>query len=383
MPRRFLAAALALSAFVPLLTACGSSDSSGSSSTSAATTKAAAPVTAPSAPICETLGPNGETATPIAKFTLAPDELAKIKKGHYTAAMAWHTSDEVTAAETRGAQAAFKEMGIKVVAITNADYQADRQSDQVRTILAKKPDIIISLPVDPTATAAAFKQAAAAGVKLAFQDNAPNGFTKAGTNYVSVITSNHCEMGQKTADALAAAIGGKGDIGYIFHDADFYVTNHRDQAFKKTIEKNYPNIKIVAEQGISDPAQSETEANAMLTQHPNLKGIYVTFGEVAQGVLSALRNNGNTTAKVATMDLQEPLALDMARGGQTAAIAVEGLYDDGVALARATGLSLIGKTVPPFIVSATTTVTKANLAQGYENSEHTTPPKDVQDALGG
>jgi ribose transport system substrate-binding protein len=375
MPRRLLAAALALSALVPVLTACGSSNSSDTSTPAAA-------VKAPTTPICQTKGPNGETATPISEFTLDPADLDKIRAGHYTAAMAWHTSDEVTAAETRGAEAAFKEMGIRVVAITSADYQADRQSDQVRTILAKKPDIIISLPVDPTATAAAFKQAADAGVKLAFQDNAPAGFTKAGTNYVAVITSNHCEMGQRTADALAAAIGGKGEIGYIFHDADFYVTNRRDTAFKETIEKHYPNIKIVASQGISDPAQSETEANAMLTQHPNLKGIYVTFGEVAQGVLSALRNNGNTTAKVATMDLQEPLALDMARGGQTAAIAVEGLYDDGVALARATGLSLIGKKVPPFIVSSTTTVTKANLAQGYEASEHTRPPKDVLDALG-
>jgi ribose transport system substrate-binding protein len=376
MPRRLLAVALTLSAVVPLLTACGGS---GGSDTS---TRAAA-IKAPTTPICQTRGPNGETATPISKLTVTPAELDKIRAGHFTAAIAWHTSDEVTAAETRGAEATFKQMGIKVVAITSADYQADRQSDQIRTILAKKPDIIISLPVDPTSTAAAFKQAAAAGVKLAFQDNAPAGFTKAGTNYVAVITSNHCQMGQRTADGLAAAIGGKGDIGYIFHDADFYVTNRRDTAFKETIEKHYPNIKIVATQGISDPGQAETEANAMLTQHPNLKGIYVTFGEVAQGVLSALRNNGNTTAKVATMDLQEPLTLDMARGGQTAAIAVEGLYDDGVALARATGLSLIGKRVPPFVVSSTTLVTKANIVQGYEASEHTRPPKDVMDALSG
>lgn len=378
MPRSLVAVALTLSAVVPVIAACGGGNSSSDTSSNQATT-----VKAPTKPICQTTGPNGEKATPISKLKITPAEVNKIRAGHYTAALAWHTSDEVTAAETRGAEDTFKQLGIKVVGITNADYQADRQSDQVRTLLAKKPNIIISLPVDPTSTAAAFKQAAAAGVKLAFQDNAPAGFTKAGTNYVAVITSNHCEMGQRTADGLAAAIGGKGDIGYIFHDADFYVTNHRDAAFKKTIEQNYPNIKIVASQGISDPGQAETVANAMLTQHPNLKGIYVTFGEVAQGVLSALRNNGNTTTKVATMDLQEPLTLDMARGGQTAAIAVEGLYDDGVGLARATGLSLIGKRVPPFVVSSTTLVTRKNIVQGYEASEHTRPPKDVMDALRG
>lgn len=382
MLRRHLATALTLLAVVPLLAACGSSgsdDSSTASNQSASTTAQTTPTKA----ICEAAGPNGEKPTPAAELKLTPAELAKVRAGHYTAAMAWHTSDEVSSSVTRGAQAAFDQMGIDVVATTSADYQADRQSEQVRTIMAKKPDLLLSLPVDATATAAAFKSAAAAGTKLVFEDNAPDGFSKAGTNYVTVVSNNQCQMGQRAADALATAIGGEGEIGYIFHDADFYVTNRRDQAFKKTIEAKYPNIKIVAEQGISDPAQAEAEANAMLTQHPNLKGIYVTYGEVAQGVLSGLRNNGNTTAKIVTMDLAEPLAIDMARGGQTAAMVVEGLYDDGAAMARAGALALIGKRVPPFVVSDSTTVTKDNLVAGYQASEHTQPSQSILDALGG
>ena len=60
-------------------------------------------------------------------------------------------------------------------------------------------------------------------------------------------------------------------------------TNQRDQAFKTTIEKDYPDIKIVAEQGISDPARAEELANAMLLQNPDLDGIYVTWAEPAEG----------------------------------------------------------------------------------------------------
>lgn len=380
MPRRHLATALTLLAVVPVLAACGDSDNdndSTSASEQASTTQSTL-----SKPICSAAGPNGEKSTPAAELELTPDELSKIKAAKLTAAIALHTSDEVSASVLRGAKDAFEEMGVSVVATTSADYQADRQSEQVRTILVKKPDMILSLPVDPTATAEAFKQAADAGTELVFEDNAPAGFTKAGTNYVTVVSSDQCQMGQRAGDALAAAIGGEGEIGYIFHDADFYVTNRRDSSFKKTIEQNYPNIKIVAEQGISDPAQAETEANAMLTQHPNLKGIYVTYGEVAQGVLSALRNNGNTTAKIVTMDLAEPLAIDMARGGQTAAMVVEGLHDDGVAMARAGALAKIGKKVPPFVVSDSTTVTKDNLVEGYQTSEHSDPSDKVMEALG-
>jgi ribose transport system substrate-binding protein len=356
------------------LAACGgSSGGSGSSETAAVDIANHEP----NPPICQTTGPNGEKSTPIEQFHISPADVAKIRAKHYTAAIAWHTSDEVTSSVERGAEAAFDEMGIELVGSTNAEYQADKQSEQVRTILAKKPDILLSLPVDPTATRAAFEAAAADGTALVFEDNAPEGFTKAGTNYVSVISSDQCQMGQQTAEALALAIGEEGEIGYIFHDADFYVTNRRDEAAKKTIEKYYPDVSIGVEQGIADPAKSEEVANAMLTQNPQLDGIYVTFGEVALGVLSALRNNGNTSTKISTMDLQEPLAIDMANGGPTVAIVAEGLYEDGEAMARAGALS------PPFIISEAVTVTKDNLVEGYERSQHRKPPQTVMDALGG
>ncbi len=368
----------ALLVALPLLAACGkaSSGSSGGTTVNVANIK-------PKPPICQTTGPNGEKSTPIEQFELTPEEVSKIRAGHYTAAMAWHTSDEVTASVERGAKAAFKELGIEVVGSTNAEYQADKQSEQVRTILAKKPSILLSLPVDPTATRTAFEQAAAAGTKLVFEDNAPEGFTKAGTNYVSVISSNQCQMGQRTAEALATAIGEEGEVGYIFHDADFYVTNRRDEAAKKTLEKYYPNVDIAVEQGIADPSKAEEVANAMLTQHSELDGIYVTFGEVALGVLSGLRNNGNTTTKISTMDLQEPLAIDLANGGPTVAIVAEGLYEDGEAMARAGALAMLGQKVPPFIISEATLITKENLVEGYEKSEHVKPPKSVMEALGG
>jgi ribose transport system substrate-binding protein len=379
MSKRTLAAlALALAAALSI-TACGGSSNSGSSS-GADTANIANRKTHPL--VCEAAGPNGEKPTPVAQVKLSPSQLSKIKAGNFTGVMAWHTSDEVTASMERGAKAAFAEMGIEVVGSTNAEYQSDKQSEQVRTLMAKKPDILLSLPVDPVSTAAAFESAAAAGTKLVFEDNAPEGFTKAGTNYVAVVSDNQCEMGQFTAEALAAAIGEEGEIGYIFHDADFYVTNRRDGAAKETIEKYYPNVEIAVEEGIADPSKAEELANAMLTKHPNLKGIYVTFGEVALGVLSALRNNGNTSTKLSTMDLQEPLAIDMANGGPTVAIAAEGLYEDGEALARAGALSLIGEEVPPFIMSGTTLITKENLVEGYERSEHIKPPKTVMEALG-
>ena len=69
------------------------------------------------------------------------------------------------------------------------------------------------------------------------------------------------------AHLLAQALGGKGDVGLVFHAADFFVTKQRYDAVKKTLAENYPDIKIVAEQGIGGPdfsGDAEKAAGAML-----------------------------------------------------------------------------------------------------------------------
>ncbi|MCB8829569.1 substrate-binding domain-containing protein, partial [Escherichia coli] len=122
-------------------------------------------------------------------------------------------------------------------------------------------------------------------------------------------------------------------VGWIFHDATYYVTNQRDNAFKSTIEKDYPDIKIVAQKGISDPSRAEELASAMLLQNPDLDGIYVTWAEPADGVLAALRAAGNTKTKIVTLDLAEPVGLDMAKGGNVTALVADKAYELGRTMA--------------------------------------------------
>jgi ribose transport system substrate-binding protein len=219
------------------------------------------------------------------------------------------------------------------------------------------------------------------GSKLVLLSNVPKGFEH-GKDYVTVVTDDLFQMGQRAADALAAAIDRKGKIAYFFHDAEYYVTNQRDQAFKKTIEANYPDIEIAAEQGIADPNKAEEQANSVLLKNPDLDGAYVTWSSpVGDSVLSALRNNGNTKTKLVSLDLDEPLTLDMARDGSVAALVADKAYDLGVAMANAAAYGLLGKEAPPFVVVPATTVTKDNLRAGYQASLHREPPKSVLDEL--
>src|SRR5690242_939849 len=324
----------------------------------------------------QTHGPNGEPPTPTSAIKLGDDEVAKLKEGHYTAALLWHTSSDFVNAVTAGATDEFKRLGIDVVAQTDAGFDAAKQKSDIETVLAKKPSVILALPLDPTTSAEAFRPAVEAGTKIVLLSNVPSGY-KQGKDYVAIVTDDLFQMGKEAADALAAAIGKKGKVAWIFHDAKYYVTNQRDNAFKETIEKDYPDIKIVAEAGIADPARAEEIANALLTKNPDLDGIYVTWAEPGEGVLAALRAAGNTKTKIVALDLSKPIALDMVQGGNVVAIVADQAYELGRAMATTAGYGLLGKAAPPFIVAPVITVTKANVSEGWQTSLHRGPPDSV------
>jgi ribose transport system substrate-binding protein len=328
----------------------------------------------------ETVGPDGEKATPTSALTLIDAEVAKLRDGKYTAALLWHTSSDFVNAVTAGATDEFNRLGMTVVAQTDAGFDAAKQKSDVETILAKKPSAILALPLDPVTSAEAFKPAVTAGVKIVLLSNKPKDFVQ-GKDYVAIVTDDLFQMGKHAADALAAAIGNKGKVGYIYHDAQYYVTNQRDNAFKTTIETEHPDIKIVAQQGITDPARAQDIAQAMLLKNPDLDGIYVTWAQPAEGVLAALRAAGNKHTKIVTLDLSEPIGLDLVKGGNVAAIVADKAYELGRAMATAAGYGLLNKPAPAFVVAPVLTVTKANVVEGWKESLHRDPPQSILDAL--
>jgi ribose transport system substrate-binding protein len=344
---------------------------------------------APSAPpikssrtLGTTRGPNGERPTPTSALLLSPSEIAKVRAGRHTAALVWHEGSDFTTAVNAGVRDEFSVLGIEVVAETSANFDAAKQKSDVETVQAKQPSVLLTLPVDPVVTASAYKAAARQGTKIVLLSSVPQGM-RYGRDYVNLVTDDLFQMGKRAADALAAAIGGRGKIAYFFHDANHYVTNQRDQAFLRTITGNYPDVEVVAKSGIADPNRAQEVATATLLKHPDLAGAYVMFAQPpGEGVLAALRANGATKTKLVTLDLDEPLALDMARGGQTFALIVDRAYDLGRAMARSAAYGLLGKRAPPFVIVPALTVTRSSLVEGYRASLQRSPPASVMKALG-
>jgi ribose transport system substrate-binding protein len=335
-----------------------------------------------SAPVGQTRGPHGEKAAPSSALKLTARDAAKLRAGHYGAALVWHEDADFTQAVTAGVRDVFRPLGIEIVAETSANFDPAKQKADIETVAAKKPDVMLTLPIDPVITASAYKQVARQGTKIVVLSNLPNGL-RYGRDYVSVVTDDLFDMGKRAADALAATVGNTGSVGYFFLDANSFVANQRDHAFLDTVKASYPQITIAARQGIGDPNNAEELAAGTLVKHPDLAGVYVTFSQPpGDGVLAALRASGNTKTKIVSLDLDEPLALDMAKGGHTVALIADQAFELGRAMAKAAAYGLLDKRAPPFVIVPSLTVTRSNLVEGYHKSLNRAPPASVMQALG-
>jgi ribose transport system substrate-binding protein len=330
------------------------------------------------------LGPNGESPQPASAVSLSADELAKIKGMKATAALVFHYGgNDWSQAQIDGLKTQFAAMGINVIAVTDAGFKPEKQVSDIETVMAQKPNIIVSIPTDPVATAAAYKAAADAGVKLVFMDNVPKGLA-VGKDYVSVVSADNYGNGVAAAHLMAKALGQKGDIGIVFHAADFFVTRQRYDAFKKTITDEYPDIKIVAEQGIGGPdfsGDAEKAASAMLTSNPSIKGIWAVWDVPAEGVISAARTAGRNDLIITTIDLGENVAIDIASGGFVKGLGAQRPYDQGVTEAMLAGYGLIGKKAPDYVALPALPVSKDNLLDAWQTVYHKAATDKIKNAM--
>lgn len=329
-------------------------------------------------------GPHGEDPEPASVADLTDEEVAQVKEMGATAAIVMHYGGNDWAnAQIAGLTQRFEELGIEIVATTDANFDPGQQVSDIETVMAKDPDIIISIPTDPVATAAAYKAAADAGVKLVFMDNVPDGM-EAGTDYVSVVSADNYGNGVVSAQLMAKALNGAGKIGLIYHEADFFVTQQRYQGFKDTIESEYPDIEIVDERGIAGPdfaGDAQEVTDAWLTQYSDLDGIWAVWDVPAEGVMAAARSAGRNDLKIATEDLGTNVAIALAANDMIVGLGAQVPFDQGVTEANLAAGALLGKTAPPYVALSALPVTHENVLEAWQQVYRSDPPSEVSDSF--
>jgi ribose transport system substrate-binding protein len=329
-------------------------------------------------------GPNGEAPTAPIGFELTPEELEAVRTMNATAAIVMHYgANDWSQAQIAGLTAEFAAMRIEVTAVTDAGFDPEKQVRDIEGLLVgNRPDIIVSIPTDPVATAPAYRQAASLGIKLVFMDNVPDGMTPS-ADYLSVVSADNFGSGVASAHLMAQALGGRGQVGVVSHKADFFVTRQRHEAFTETIAEHYPEIEIVEVGGVSGPnfvEDARTLASAMLVAHRDLSGIWAVWDVPAEGVIAAARAAGRHDLVITTVDLGLNVAVELARGGLVFGVAAQRPFDQGVYEAELAAYGLLDKNAPPYVALPALPVTRVSVLEAWESVYHKPPPAALIEA---
>jgi ribose transport system substrate-binding protein len=351
--------------------------SSGAGSTATGSTVSLDPATIGPAGIIGT-GPGGDAAASLEDITLSDQDAAKVKAGNFEVGLVMHTLNlDWTKLQIAGITDTFNKYGVRIVGTTDASYKVDKQVADIENMVQRKPDGIISIPVDNTATAPAFKSIQRAGIKLVLMDNVPDGLAHP-ADYSSMISADSVGNGQIAGQILAAQIPQDGTVGIVDFGVDFFVTNERTKGVKDWLAANRPDIKVKTTSFTDTTAVTQT-AGDFLTANPDVQGLFVVWDQPAADTLTAMRAQGSTIP-VTTIDLGLQAATDIASGGPLKGLGAQRPYDQGVAEATAMMNALIGKDVPAWVGVKSLPVIQSNILESYRTVWHADPPPGLVEA---
>lgn len=324
-------------------------------------------------------GPRGEEGVLASTLALTEEQKQRIRDGGFTAAIAmgWLGDDWATQ-QLIGLNETFADLGIEVVAETNANWDDAKQVADLETIAVLQPDLVVSIPLNLQTTSDAYKSLAEAGSEIVFIDQPADGMDPP-EDYAAVVSSDNLVLGMYLADTLAEATGGSGDVGAMYFANDFFVTNLRYEGFIARLMAKYPDLNLVAAAGHDNPDRGMEVAQGMLARYPTLNGLYSSWSIPAMGAESAAQAAGRTPEDfpIVNENFDQIVAANMARDGFIKGISSQRPYDQGVAEATLGALALIGEDVADYVVVPPLRVTRDNLAEAYEAIYRTPLPEDM------
>ena len=214
-------------------------------------------------------------------------------------------------------------------------------------------------PIYGAETTAEMKRLSAGGTSISFLSNLPNSMTFP-TEYASVITDDLFGMGRAMADLITEQSGDTIRLLYIYHDADYYVTNQRDRSFINVLNLVYPNVIVVDSIGITSPTDVTEQLATFLEQRADdIDVIYTPWATVAEEVLPLLKG-GNHTIDLYTVDLSSPLFHEMMTGDIVKGFVSDHPQELGRSLLISTILHHANLATPPFSIVPVSTVIREN-----------------------
>lgn len=328
-------------------------------------------------------GPFGEKAESADVLILSEDEKEKIRRKNYTAAISFHyTGKAWMRLQEKGIKKIFDDLGISLIAITDAHFDAELQCKQLESIKFLKPDILISIPVDVKSTADAFRSIADSDTKLVLITNIPDGFTP--KDYISCISVNEHSHGNSMGHGLGEYMVRHGlkNVGLICHgEQNFFATKQRDGAAEQVLMEEYPDIHVCGRMNFFSETEVYKKTMDFVKYYPEIEALYVSWDGPALEVMKALTEIERTDIIIVTGDLDYAIAMNMAKGGMVKMLSAQCPYEQGEAIALAAANGLLEKEVPSFIGVEPVSVNQDNLLKNWRSIFKEEPPSALCNAV--
>ena len=257
-----------------------------------------------------------------------------------------------------GAEKAAKEADAKIF-WNGPEREGDRrkQIQIVEDFIVKKVSGIVLAPLD--------KKALVPSVEKIFDANIPCVIIDSSIDtdkYVSFIATDNYKGGVIAAKRMGKILNGKGRIIVVKYAPGSASTMKRENGFINTIEKEFPEIKIVDTKYGMDTVETALQAaEDLLTKNADIDGLYACNESTSVGALRALQSRGYAgKIKMVGFDAGK-LLIEGLKTGAVDSLVVQNPYKMGYEAVKTVIAKLDGKKVPMRIDTGVTLVTKANL----------------------
>ena len=324
------------------------------------------------------LGPHGELATPADRLVVTPAQARTASAARLRVALVLHTTaSDWSRQQVAGIVSTLEAHAAVVAEVVDCGFEDRVQIDALSRLAGDALDAIISIPIGNVAVAEAHRHVSRTGKKLLLIDNVPTGLLP-GTDYVSVVSADNFGLGRACAELLSDHLPPGRAVGLLSYGVDFHATNQREIAFRQWVQAERPDVAIRRTR-FGDVAQAGEAVLDLLEAHEDVAGLFAVWDEPATRAMAALEAKGRALP-MTTVDLGSDVALELARGGMIKGIGAQQPYAQGQAIARAAILSLLGETVPSWLVLPGIAVRPDNVVDSYQTVWHAAAPRNLVEA---
>lgn len=253
--------------------------------------------------------------TPAKPEVSAPAEEATAKAYHIGFALDTY-ANPICAQICKIAEDECKARGYEIT-ITDGEGDVSKQLADISSLIQKKVDAIIVLPVNSNAIDEGIEAAYDAGIPIAtVLRNTPNVADK----LVCFSGTDDVELGSIGGQWIADVTGGKGKIVYITGRTGVSTAENRTVGFHQVVDQ-YPDLEIVAEQdGNYSRADAMTQMEAILQANSEIDAVWCANDEMAGGVCQAISAAGREGILVGGANFQSDGYARLMSGEQAADI---------------------------------------------------------------